>query len=142
MPARRSVAGRGQAGDTGLRQDRGTMAVDAAALVLGGMELGELFLRATSLPSSRSIPELAGSLIAILIAWHFARKRHRFGYWMLLVLAGLMLATSVPGLPGATVREAMVLASRAMAGSLAIGLLLGPARRRGTEDDSLRARRG
>ena len=142
LPARPVVAAHEDAGDTDPRQDRRAMAVDAAALVLGGMELGELLLHATPLPSFRSIPGAAASIIAIFVVWLVARKRDRFGYWMLLALAGLMLATSVPGLLGAAGLEAMLLASRAMAGALAVGLLLGPARRHGTEDDSLRARRG
>ena len=126
---------------SGPRQDRGAMAVDAAALVLGGMEVADLLLRATSLPSFRSMPGLAGSLLAILMAWYFARARDRFGYWMLVALAALMLATSVPSLLGASGLEAMLVASRAMAGVMAIGLLLGPARRQGT-DEAGAARRG
>ena len=120
----------------GPRQDRAAMAVDAAALVLGGMEVADLLLRAISLPSFRSIPGLAGSLIAILIAWYSARQRERFGYWMLVALSGLMLATGLPRLLDATGVEAMLLASRAMAGAFGIGLLLGPARSYGTDHDA------
>ena len=107
------------------------MAVDAAALVLGGMEVAGLLLHATSLPSFRSIPGLAGSLIAILLAWYVAKKRDRVGYWMLVAIAALMVATSLPPLLDATALEAMLLASRVMAGALGIGLLWGPARRYG-----------